>query len=59
MTEALQEFYGTEVEQISWASLQWLRNRYGAPGQRWFYLQNVIYFRSPKDKLMFELAWCQ
>lgn len=53
------EYNGIEVVRLSTPALVWLVERYGPAGKRWFVMNNTIYFHSDKDRLMFELKWCE
>ena len=54
--ELYQEYHGIEVTRFNQKLIDHLENKYGPPGNRWFYRTgtwtSTIYFKDPKDHLM-------
>jgi hypothetical protein len=50
------EYHGIEVTRFNQKLIDHLKNKYGPPGDRWFYRTSVwtttVYFKDPKDHLM-------
>jgi hypothetical protein len=53
----MNEYTGILVDNVPTNVLVWLVDTYGPMGQRWFVVNNTIYFKDPKDYFWFELRW--
>ena len=56
MIEINHEYHGIEITRFNQKLIDHLKNKYGPPGDRWFYRTSVwtttVYFKDPKDHLM-------
>lgn len=54
--ELYQEYHGIEITRFNQKLIDHLENKYGPPGNRWFYRTgtwtSTIYFKDPNDHLM-------
>ena len=51
------EWHGAELYRVSEDMFDWLRDTCGDDGERWFLRSNWIYFRDPRDHMMFLLRY--
>jgi hypothetical protein len=51
------EYECVQVDKLPSYVLQWLHETYGPSGDRWFYVNNSIFFKNNKDCIWFELRW--
>ena len=50
-------FYGAELAKVPVEVVDWLTERYGPAGQKWFVHQKTVYFRDRQDHIMFLWRW--
>jgi hypothetical protein len=52
------EYAAVNINQHSIINIiSWLKSKFGAPGRRWFYRGNTVYFLNEADELMFLMFW--
>jgi hypothetical protein len=49
------EYHCVELGYINLAVVEWLTEKFGPVGDRWFHFLNKIYFKNEKDYFWFEL----
>jgi hypothetical protein len=57
------EYHGVVVESVPEEVMQWLKNKFGSSGDRWFVKGSIdgttVYFKDKRDHTFFLLTWCR